>query len=182
MVRSEPPSISVSRRGSATGEADCTVVWVRGEHDIATRVSLVVVIARAAQRNDADLVVDLSRVTFMDASTIGAIVGSRNRLRSQGRSLHVRAPSPAAARVLELCGLGSLVQPSRVEAVHPSGVAAALGTWVHVRPIQPGRAAGGDRARATALPATGAPQRALATADVRVEKAATTDDVDGGSP
>src|SRR5688500_18448452 len=85
MARSESPSTSVTRRGTAEGDPDHTVVWVRGNHDISTKVSLAVTIARAAQLDDGDLLVDLSGVTFMDASTVGAIVGSANRLRSRGQ-------------------------------------------------------------------------------------------------
>jgi hypothetical protein len=50
----------------------------------------------------------------------------------------VRAPSPPARRVLDLCGLAQLVHPP-VEraAVHPSGAAAALSTWVDVPPSDP---------------------------------------------
>src|SRR5688572_17293611 len=99
MARFGSPSIWVSRRGSAAGDAESTVVWVRGEHDIATRVSLAVTIARAARLDDATLVVDLSGVTFMDASTVGALVGAANRLRSRSQLLVVRAPSSAALRV-----------------------------------------------------------------------------------
>jgi anti-anti-sigma factor len=105
-------------------------VWVRGEHDIATKDSLVVAIAYAGQLEHADVFVDLSELTFMDASTIGAIVGSANRLRSHSQSLALRAPSPRALRVLDLCGLAPLVHPAVVPAVHQSGVAAALSTSV----------------------------------------------------
>lgn len=124
MPRSQPPSISVSCRGSAGGDADCTVVWVRGEHDIATKPSLAVSVAQAAQLDEGPLVVDLSAVTFMDASTVGAIVWSRNRLRWRARTLEVRAPSLPALRVLELCGLAHLVHH---EPLLPVAVAAARG-------------------------------------------------------
>lgn len=137
MVRSDSPPISVSLRDTKTGEANCTVVWVRGEHDLATRVSLAVAVARAAQLDDVPVVVDLSGVTFMDASTVGAIVGNRNRLRARRQSLELRAPSPPALRVLELCGLESLIQR---HAGHSTGAAAALATWVDVVPV----AAGGE--------------------------------------
>lgn len=134
MARSESSSITLSRAGSTREDKDAiyTVLSVRGEHDIATKVSLAVAIARAAKRDAADVLVDLSQVTFMDASTVGAIVGSRNRLRSRSQSLEVRAPSPSARRVLELCGRAHLIHSSVTEAVHPAGVAAALGTWVDV--------------------------------------------------
>jgi hypothetical protein len=43
------------------------VLWVRGDHDIATKVSLAASIARAAQLDEMPLLIDLSEVTFMDA-------------------------------------------------------------------------------------------------------------------
>src|SRR5688500_17284849 len=110
MTCSDFASITVPRRGRGPeyDDAGRTVVWLRGDYDIAMKVSLVVSLARAAKRDDADLIVDLSEVTFMDASTISALVGARNRLRS--RSLVLRAPSPRARRLLELCGLAHLEQ------------------------------------------------------------------------
>jgi anti-anti-sigma factor len=137
MARFTSPPISVSRRGSATGDPERTVVWVRGEHDIATKDSLVVAIAYAGQLEHADVFVDLSELTFMDASTIGAIIGSANRLRSHSQSLALRAPSPWAFRVLDLCGLAPLVHPAVVPAVHQSGVAAALSTSIGLPPGDP---------------------------------------------
>jgi anti-anti-sigma factor len=83
------------------------VVWVRGEHDISTRDRVTVRLAKAAGRDAADIVVDLSGVTFMDASTIGALVASRNDLRVHSRSLTFRHPSQTAQRLLDLCGLTS---------------------------------------------------------------------------
>jgi len=159
MTRSESPSIRVSRRGSARGDADCTVVWVRGDHDIATKAVLAAAVARAAQLDDVPLLVDLSAVTFMDASTVGLLVASRNRLRARGQSLEVRAPSALARRVLELCGLGHLVHgdPTR-----SAGVADALGTWVDVLPIQP--------------------VGLMSAAPVEVEEAATTVDANRAGP
>lgn len=136
MAHPESPTVTVTRRGSTPDDrnAGFTIVWLHGEHDIATRATVVATIARAAQRDDADLLVDLSEVTFMDASTIGALVGSRNRLRARSQSLLLRSPSPRARRILDLCGLAHLIQV-RTEAEHPTGAAAALGTWVDVPAI-----------------------------------------------
>lgn len=179
MARSDSPSVSVSRRGSARGDADCTIVWVRGEHDITTKVTLFVTVARAARLDDVPLLVDLSSVTFMDASTLGAIVGSRNRLRSRAQSLEVRAPSPPALRILELCGLGHLVHRDPLRA---PGMAAALGTWVDVPPIEPRRGPDSEASRAPARPAASQPVDELADARVQVQEAATTVDVARGGP
>jgi anti-sigma B factor antagonist len=132
-----PPSLFIARRGSAVGDPDRTVVWVRGEHDLATRDALVAAISRAGHLEHADLLVDLSGLTFMDASTIGAIVGSANRLRSASQSLALRSPSPSARRVLELCGLTHCMHPAGVPAPRPFGMAAALSSWVEVPPTEP---------------------------------------------
>ena len=125
-------SLSVSLRGDIGPGADLlrTVVWVGGEHDVATSVDLAVTVAQASMLDDADIVVDLSGVTFMDASTISALVDARNRLRAVSRSLSVRAPSPRARRVLDLCGLVQLID----EHPAPAQVLAttALGSWVDV--------------------------------------------------
>jgi anti-anti-sigma factor len=85
------------------------VVWVGGEHDSATAMNVSSRIAQAARLDDSDLVVDLSSITFMDASTIGAIVASHNRLLGRSHSLSVRAPSPLARRLLTMCELAFLI-------------------------------------------------------------------------
>ena len=113
-----------------------TIVRVRGEHDIATKESLAIAIAGAAQRDEsADVIVDLRGVTFLDASTIGVLVASHNRLRVDARALRLRAPSPWARRLIELCDLGYLIESDITEpATHATGAAAALSTWVEVTP------------------------------------------------
>lgn len=169
MSHSESLPVSVSRRGPVGGDAERTVVWVRGEHDITTEVFVAVGIARAARCDEVPLLVDLSAVTFMDASTVGAIVGSRCRLRSRGQSLELRAPSPPALRVLELCGLAHLVHR---EPLHSTGAAAALATWVDVPPTAPAEGIDHD-ARITARPTK---------RDVHVEDAGVTVGVDRGGP
>jgi anti-anti-sigma factor len=130
-------SVTVSRRGlmgfGRRGPPE-VVVCLRGEHDLSTVAESSVTVARAITLGEGDLVVDLSRVVFMDASTVGVILGARELLRVRSRSLVVRSPSTCARRVLELCDLGHLVAPSRAGA-SMAGAAAALGTWVTVPAI-----------------------------------------------
>lgn len=131
MPPNESRSVSVSPRGHTRLDGDPvrTVVWVRGDHDIATREHLSATIEQVARVDDADIVVDLSGVTFMDASTIGALVGARNCLRASSRSLSVRAPSARARRLLDLCGLARLVDEHPAPGQPP---VAALGSSVDV--------------------------------------------------
>ena len=129
MAQPPAPSITITRRGTKGGDPDRTVLWVRGEHDIATSVALANGISRAADSEEAPLLVDLSEVTFMDASTVGVLVAGRNRLRLQGQTLQVRAPSPKARRILELCSLGQLVEH---DPVRDALAAPALASWIDV--------------------------------------------------
>jgi len=86
-------------------DGDCIVVCLRGEHDISTTDALSATMAQAMALGDGDLVVDLSKVDFMGAATVGVIIRTRECLRLQSRSLALRAPSTRAGRVLDLCGV-----------------------------------------------------------------------------
>jgi anti-anti-sigma factor len=93
-----------------TREDGRTVVWLAGEHDLATVSQVANALATAISTDDADLVVDLSAVTFMSAATVEELVRGRAFLREHSRTLTVRAPSRFAKRVLDLCDLSSLVE------------------------------------------------------------------------
>jgi len=121
----------------AEWEATSAVVWLRGEHDISTLPALRATLLRAIGHDDADLTLDLSEVTFIDAATVGTIVRTREFLRFWSRSLALRSPSRCALRVLELCDLADLLDPGRSEARGPAPSAPALGTWVAVPSTEP---------------------------------------------
>lgn len=113
MALAETSSVT-STRGPLTfpaPDADRTVVWLRGEHDVSTVAALSQTMARAIALDDGDLVVDLSGVQFMDAATVGVIIRARDFLALQSRSLVLHAPSACAARVLDLCALADLLEP-----------------------------------------------------------------------
>jgi anti-anti-sigma factor len=99
-----PPPV-VRREGSRT------VVSLRGEQDMNTAIDLAKALAAASAAGDGDVVVDLSKVQFMDAAIITALVRGRNILRSQSRALLLRAPSGFAGRLLHLCGLVGPIDP-----------------------------------------------------------------------
>jgi anti-anti-sigma factor len=82
-----------------------TVAELSGELDLATapvlREQLLGLLRPAASR----LVLDLSRVTFCDASGLAVLVGASHRARVLGGFLRLAAVSPPAARVLDITGL-----------------------------------------------------------------------------
>ena len=90
---------------------DRTVLRFRGELDVTCIDEIKAATADAMDRAvGRRLVVDLSEVSFLDSSTIGAILWARDRSRKRNASLSIVAPDGSrAARVLELAGLGSVV-------------------------------------------------------------------------
>ncbi len=101
-------------------DGERAVVWLDGEHDIATEAVLADTLAKVTSACDANLVVDLSGVTFMSTATIDELIRARNLLLGLSRNLTLRSPSKCSRRVLDLCDLAGLVEPSenaiRIEA------------------------------------------------------------------
>jgi anti-anti-sigma factor len=93
-------------------EGGRTVLWLDGEHDISTRFAVSDSLEAAFSANDADVIVDLSGVTFVGAATIDEFVRGRNTLRGQCRNLTLRSPSRTARRLLDVMGLTNLVEPN----------------------------------------------------------------------
>jgi anti-sigma B factor antagonist len=91
--------IAVERCGSHT------VVLVAGEIDLATRDQLRECLAPL----HGDVVVDLSRVTFLDSSGIATIVAQAARLADDGATLKLRRANVIVARVLHITGLDDLL-------------------------------------------------------------------------
>jgi anti-anti-sigma factor len=87
------------------------VVWLDGEHDVASADVVAAALAKAIATDHAEVVVDLSGVEFLGAVTIHLLRHSRVLLRRQGRSMTLRFPSKCARRVLLLADLPFLDDP-----------------------------------------------------------------------
>jgi anti-sigma B factor antagonist len=87
---------------------DPSVITPQGELDIATLDDFRHALSDAAREAGSTVVVDLSEVSFIDSSALGAVVEAHHRLRRDRRQLAVVAPpGTAAAVVLGLTGLRS---------------------------------------------------------------------------
>jgi anti-anti-sigma factor len=98
-----------------------SVVWLSGEHDLTTQRVVTAALACAAAA-EVDVVVDLTDVSFMDASILGVMVDSHRLLADRGNRLTFRGAQGVARRVIEVCGLADLIE----------GPVNALETWVEV--------------------------------------------------
>jgi len=90
----------------ALSAAEPTVIAPEGELDIARVGDFRAALWDATREGAAAVLVDLSQVSFIDSSGLGALVELHNRLRRSGRRLAVVAPRGSAPAVLlDLAGL-----------------------------------------------------------------------------
>jgi anti-anti-sigma factor len=87
-----------------------TVVWLRGELDLAAAPTLRELLLDLAQREPpTDLVLDMSEVSFVDVPALNLIGLAAQRLATRDVRLIVRNPRPFARRVICATGWGELV-------------------------------------------------------------------------
>ncbi len=122
---------TVPGRAPAPGagfEAGPIVVWLTGEHDISTDGALCQTLARAIALGATALVIDMSELGFMGASTLGTIVRAREYLRGRSGPVMVRSAPPFIRRTIDIRGLNDLLGPKGVRNL----AATALSSWVAV--------------------------------------------------
>ncbi|NKZ02342.1 STAS domain-containing protein [Actinomadura latina] len=85
--------------------ADHTVIAIRGELDSASTPSMRERLHVALQDTGAQVIIDLSGVTFCDTSGLAMLVGARRRREAKSATVILAAPRPQPARLLEVTGL-----------------------------------------------------------------------------
>jgi len=146
MALIEATTTSDGVRSIAAAERDVgfRVVWLRGDYDIATVAAMAATLSREIALDDADLVLEMSAVTFMDASTVTVIVRTSSYLQARARSLRLRSPSSCARLVLDVCELDVLLEVTPDDAAAATAHTGALATWVAVPPTEPGHVVAGQ--------------------------------------
>jgi anti-anti-sigma factor len=101
---------------------------VRGDVDLATSPTLrrIVGAVQTCRQSDAGhghVVIDLSRVTFLDASGLGVLVEGARTAQRDGLSFALRDPSPCCLRVLEITRLVPVFRIDSAPARCPEGSA-----------------------------------------------------------
>lgn len=121
-----PPRLAVHTVVPRTDRAH-TLVVLSGEHDLATVDDVTTTLAHAAATGH-NVVVDMSDITFIDASIIGALIHARNDIRTRGCSLTIRSPSRAARRLITICNLDDFLEHDPSTVRNPT----AITSWVAV--------------------------------------------------
>jgi anti-anti-sigma factor len=94
-----PPALSLSRQGGYT------VATISGDLDIAGVPALREQLLGVLGPHTSRMIIDLSGVTFCDASGLAVLIGVDRRAQLLGGVLRLAAPALPAARVLRLTGL-----------------------------------------------------------------------------
>ncbi len=110
---------SLSIDVSAMGDGHIQLFALGGSLDIATSPTLRAALMEAAERDDHEIVVDLSHLAFLDSTGLGALIGAHKRAAEHGGSVRLVAQEGQILRLLRITGLLD------VFAVYPS-VDAAL--------------------------------------------------------
>ena len=93
---------------------DVTVVAMSGEVGVEKTESLRAALARITDESRSNVVLDFTRVTFVDATGVSVLVHALKRLSLAGRTLEVAVDDERAMRSLRITGL------SKVFVVHRS--------------------------------------------------------------
>ena len=87
------------------------IIGLEGEIDHHTADGLKMKIDREYKRSNAkNIIFDFGKVEFMDSSGIGMLIGRCKSAEQQGGAVCVASPSPAVRRIIDISGLGKLVQ------------------------------------------------------------------------
>ena len=95
--------LRVARNGRSTHIAPC------GELDIATTPELEQALIEATTGSDAEIVLDLRELTFMDSTGLRALAQANSRAEEAGVALSIIRGPRQIERVLEISGLGGLL-------------------------------------------------------------------------
>ena len=97
---------SVSKVAIAVSEWDTTVaVRLKGELDLSGQQEVRDAVLEALARRPTHLILDLSRLSFMDSSGVHIVIDAVNQSAEQDTCLMIVPGPPAVHRVFEICDL-----------------------------------------------------------------------------
>ena len=92
-----------------TQEGAVTVLGLVGDFDLGGLSTFNEALA-AVDPSVAQVVMDLSELTFVDSTGLGCFARSQNELEARGAKLVIRDPSKAARRMIDIVDLGQSIE------------------------------------------------------------------------
>ena len=97
---------------------------LEGEVDVYTAPALRQAIMDQVEGGTKHLLIDLTRVEYLDSTGLGILIGGVKRLKEQGGSLRLVGPSARITRIFDITGLNKIFD---VYATEQDALAAAAG-------------------------------------------------------
>ena len=99
------------------------VIALAGEVDLYTAPELKQELLDAIGKGAREVIVDFSKTTFIDSTTLGVLVGGVKRLRPNGGSLSIVCSDQNITKIFEITGLDRVftIYPTREEALEHVG-------------------------------------------------------------
>ncbi len=86
------------------------VVKLKGELDMLVADKLRQELDRKLEFNSVDkLIINLEKVTFIDSSGLGVIIGRYKKINSQKGKMYIVGANPSVEKILVFCGINRLV-------------------------------------------------------------------------
>lgn len=104
-------------------EAQTRIFNLEGEVDVYTSTQLKQDIAQVIDQDVKFIVLNLSKVEYLDSTGLGVLIGSLKKLREKSGNLVIVSPSVRIMRVFEITGLYKIfnIYPTESEAAQKEG-------------------------------------------------------------
>ena len=100
-------TLSIDVGSAADGNAQIFVL--HGSLDVATSPAARAALIDAAERGHHEIIVDLSRVDFLDSTGLGALIGAQRRAKENGGQVRLVVADGQILRLLRITGLLSVL-------------------------------------------------------------------------
>lgn len=91
-----------------TLESEPPVIELEGEVDVYTAPQLKQQMISLLESGAKELVVDLTKVDYLDSTALGVLIGGLKRMRERDGNMVLVCPSPRIRRVFEITGLDKI--------------------------------------------------------------------------
>ena len=91
-----------------SGDDGVPVIKLEGEVDVYTAPQLKQQIIAVLEAGSRQIVVDLSKVDYLDSTALGVMIGGLKRIRENDGDMVLVCPSPRIRRVFEITGLDKI--------------------------------------------------------------------------
>ena len=91
-----------------TSEKDLPIIGLEGEVDVYTAPQLKQQMIVLLEKGAREIVVDLTKVDYLDSTALGVLIGGLKRLREVEGNLMLICPSARIRRVFEITGLDKI--------------------------------------------------------------------------